>query len=79
LFYRTLLPARGFSGDYNEYFGMHIDVESLVYLMLANDMIKTFFPSAITVAEVFASFAPLLCSDHVNTDLFDELQCHAAL
>nr|CAB3248420.1 1,4-alpha-glucan-branching enzyme [Phallusia mammillata] len=43
--------ARGFSGGYHEYFGMHIDMESLVYLMLANDMLRTFFPSIITVAE----------------------------
>lgn len=30
----------GFSGDYKEYFGMQTDVEGIVYLMLANDLIR---------------------------------------
>jgi hypothetical protein len=42
----------GFSGDYREYFGMATDHEALVYLMLANHMIHTLCPQAITIAEV---------------------------
>ena len=29
----------GFSGNYNEYFGTHIDMEGIVYLMLANELV----------------------------------------
>lgn len=29
----------GFSGDYHEYFGPQADVDAIVYLMLANDML----------------------------------------
>lgn len=42
----------GFSGDYNEYFGMSTDTESVVYLMMANFMLKSLYPESITIAEV---------------------------
>lgn len=42
----------GFSGDYSEYFGLQVDEDSLVYLMLANHILHTLYPSCITVAEV---------------------------
>lgn len=29
----------GFSGNYNEYFGLQVDVDSIAYLMLANQLI----------------------------------------
>lgn len=41
----------GFSGDYREYFGPHIDVDGEVYLMLANDLIHSINQFAITIAE----------------------------
>ena len=41
--------ATGFSGNYEEYFGMNTDVEALVYLMLANDV--THAAGGITIAE----------------------------
>lgn len=44
--------GHGFSGDYNEYFGLNTDTDSLVYLMLANHMIHELFPEATTIAEV---------------------------
>ena len=41
-----------FTGDYNEYFGMATDVDAMVYLMLANDMLRTLYDGhCITVAE----------------------------
>ncbi|XP_076812119.1 1,4-alpha-glucan-branching enzyme-like [Clavelina lepadiformis] len=43
--------SRGFSGDYHEYFGLQMDLEAIVYLMLANDMLKSFYPHMITIAE----------------------------
>jgi len=42
---------RGFSGDYSDYFGMHIDYESIVYLMLANDMLKKNYPNLTLISE----------------------------
>lgn len=44
----------GFSGDYSEYFGLQVDEDSLVYLMLANHVLHTLYPDCITVAEVKA-------------------------
>lgn len=41
-----------FSGDYSEYFGLQVDEESLVYLMLANHVLHSLYPDCITVAEV---------------------------
>lgn len=41
----------GFSGNYNEYFGDTVDIEAVVYLMLANDMLHTLYPESITIAE----------------------------
>uniref|UniRef100_H2Z9R6 1,4-alpha-glucan branching enzyme n=1 Tax=Ciona savignyi TaxID=51511 RepID=H2Z9R6_CIOSA len=51
MIYHDHAISRGFSGDYHEYFGLQMDLESLVYLTLANDVIKTFNPNAITIAE----------------------------
>lgn len=50
----------GFSGGYHEYFGDNADIEAIVYLMLANDMIHSLYPSAITIAEDVSGM-PLLC------------------
>ncbi|KAG8961275.1 alpha-1,4-glucan branching enzyme [Tulasnella sp. 419] len=50
----------GFSGDYNEYFGPQVDLEGVVYLMLANDMLHTLYPGVITIAEDVSGM-PLLC------------------
>ena len=40
-----------FTGNYDEYFGMATDVDAVVYLMLANDMIHSLFPTAVTIGE----------------------------
>lgn len=50
----------GFSGDYNEYFGLGTDTESLTYLMIANFMLKTLYPESITIAEDVSGM-PALC------------------
>ncbi|XP_030051980.1 1,4-alpha-glucan-branching enzyme [Microcaecilia unicolor] len=51
----------GFSGDYNEYFGLQVDEDSVVYLMLANHMIHTFYPDCITIAEDVSGMPALCC------------------
>ena len=42
----------GFSGHYDEYFGLNTDTESVVYLMVANKLLRDKYPFVITVAEV---------------------------
>lgn len=44
--------GEGFSGNYAEYFGLNVDTEALVYLMLANYMLHQLHPDTITIAEV---------------------------
>ena len=52
--------AEGFSGDYREYYGLNVDTESLVYLMLANYMLHNLYPNCITVSEDVSGM-PALC------------------
>ncbi|KAI0207444.1 1,4-alpha-glucan-branching enzyme [Lamellibrachia satsuma] len=46
--------------DYNDYFGLNVDTESLVYLTLANHMLHLYYPFMITVAEEVSGM-PALC------------------
>eukprot|EP00331_Platyophrya_macrostoma_P006580 CAMPEP_0176419752 /NCGR_PEP_ID=MMETSP0127-20121128/8231_1 /TAXON_ID=938130 /ORGANISM="Platyophrya macrostoma, Strain WH" /LENGTH=743 /DNA_ID=CAMNT_0017800283 /DNA_START=1466 /DNA_END=3697 /DNA_ORIENTATION=- len=41
----------GFSGDYREYFSMTTDIDGMVYLMLANTLIRRINPEAYSIAE----------------------------
>ncbi|KFD50902.1 hypothetical protein M513_08215 [Trichuris suis] len=52
--------GHGFSGDYNEYFSLNADTDSLVYLMLANYSMKKIYPHIITIAEEVSGL-PALC------------------
>ena len=52
LFVTFLILDHAFSGHYDEYFGLAVDTESFIYLMLANHLIHKQNPSAITIAEV---------------------------
>ena len=56
----TTFLFQGFSGDYNEYFGLNTDTEALVYLMLANRLLHDLTPDMITVAEDVSGM-PALC------------------
>ncbi|KAM8976349.1 1,4-alpha-glucan-branching enzyme [Pelodytes ibericus] len=51
----------GFSGDYSEYFGLQVDEDSLVYLMLANEMVHSLYPDSITIAEDVSGMPALCC------------------
>ncbi|XP_077198472.1 1,4-alpha-glucan-branching enzyme isoform X1 [Paroedura picta] len=51
----------GFSGDYNEYFGMQVDEDALAYLMMTNHMIHTLHPECITIAEDVSGMPALAC------------------
>lgn len=50
----------GFTGGYHEYFNELADMDSLIYLMLANDLIHELNPDAITIAEDVSGY-PSLC------------------
>jgi len=50
----------GFSGNYEEYFNDNVDEDAVVYLMLANTLIHSYYPQAITVAEDVSGM-PTLC------------------
>uniref|UniRef100_H3AP55 1,4-alpha-glucan branching enzyme n=2 Tax=Latimeria chalumnae TaxID=7897 RepID=H3AP55_LATCH len=51
----------GFSGGYDAYFGLHVDEDSLVYLMLSNHMLHTVYPDCITIAEDVSGMPALCC------------------
>lgn len=51
MLYHSRGAGQGFSGDYNEYFNLNVDVEGIVYLMLANHMLHELYPEIITIAE----------------------------
>ncbi|XP_075765816.1 1,4-alpha-glucan-branching enzyme isoform X3 [Pelodiscus sinensis] len=51
----------GFSGDYHEYFGLHVDEDALVYLIMANHMVHLLHPECITVAEDVSGMPALCC------------------
>jgi 1,4-alpha-glucan branching enzyme len=51
-----------FTGNYGEYFGLSTDVDAIVYMMLANDMMHGLYPNVITIAED-VSTAVLVPSD----------------
>ncbi|KAL0253960.1 1,4-alpha-glucan-branching enzyme [Cryptococcus tetragattii IND107] len=50
----------GFSGGYHEYFGDSVDLEAMVYLMLANAMLHENYPHVVTIAEDVSGM-PTLC------------------
>ncbi|CAF1023661.1 unnamed protein product [Rotaria sp. Silwood1] len=52
--------AHGFSGSYNEYFGLATDTDSFNYLQLANYVSQTLYPESITIAEEVSGM-PTLC------------------
>jgi 1,4-alpha-glucan branching enzyme len=52
--------GKGYTGGYHEYFGPDADIDTHVYLMLANHLIHEIVPTAITVGEDVSGM-PTLC------------------
>eukprot|EP00929_Paragymnodinium_shiwhaense_P042980 TRINITY_DN22156_c0_g2_i1.p1 TRINITY_DN22156_c0_g2~~TRINITY_DN22156_c0_g2_i1.p1 ORF type:complete len:1969 (-),score=563.19 TRINITY_DN22156_c0_g2_i1:210-6116(-) len=52
--------GKGYTGGYHEYFGPDADIDSHIYLMLANEVIHTMIPTAVTVGEDVSGM-PTLC------------------
>lgn len=51
MLYHSRGIGQGFSGHYDEYFGLGVDIEGVVYLMLANHLVHTLDQKTITIAE----------------------------
>ncbi|CAG9564973.1 unnamed protein product [Danaus chrysippus] len=51
MLYHSRGIGEGFSGNYDEYYGLNVDTEALVYLMVANELIHSIDSQAITIAE----------------------------
>ena len=51
MLYHSRGLGQGFSGSYDEYFGLNVDVEGIVYLMIANYLLHKLYPEVITIAE----------------------------
>ncbi|XP_063058388.1 1,4-alpha-glucan-branching enzyme [Engraulis encrasicolus] len=49
-----------FCGKYSEYFGMHVDEDAVVHLMVSNYILHTLYPECITIAEDVSGM-PGLC------------------
>eukprot|EP00434_Breviolum_minutum_P036958 symbB.v1.2.032757.t1/scaffold3972.1/size47140/1 len=49
-----------FTGNYEEYFSMQTDVDAVVYLMLASELVKSMRPNAVMIAEDVSGM-PGLC------------------
>lgn len=61
MLYHTHGMGHGFSGNYQEYFGLNTDTEALNYMMVANYFLHKLYPSfMVTVAEDVSGM-PLLC------------------
>lgn len=51
MLYHSRGIGEGFSGNYDEYFGLNVDTEAVIYLMVANYICHTLYPEVVTVAE----------------------------
>lgn len=52
--------AHGFSGNYDEYFGLATDTDSFLYMMLANFLLHQHYSDVVTIAEDVSGM-PTLC------------------
>ncbi|XP_063971944.1 1,4-alpha-glucan-branching enzyme [Diachasmimorpha longicaudata] len=60
MLYHSRGLGQGFSGNYEEYFGLNVDVEGIIYLMMANHMLHRLYPDIVTIAEDVSGM-PAMC------------------
>lgn len=60
MLYHSRGIGEGFSGDYNEYFGLNVDTDAIIYLALANYLLHKIDKEVITIAEDVSGM-PTLC------------------
>lgn len=51
MLYHSRGAGQGFGGNYDDYFGLNVDTEAVVYLMIANHIVHKLYPEAVTIAE----------------------------
>uniref|UniRef100_A0A1Y1MHR5 1,4-alpha-glucan branching enzyme n=3 Tax=Photinus pyralis TaxID=7054 RepID=A0A1Y1MHR5_PHOPY len=51
MLYHSRGIGEGFSGNYDEYFGLNVDTEAIIYLTVANYICHTLYPEVVTIAE----------------------------
>lgn len=51
MIYHSRGVGQGFSGHYDEYFGLNVDTEAIVFLLLTNHLLHTHYSECITIAE----------------------------
>ena len=67
---------KGYSASYQDYFGKNVDDDALVYLTLANKVIHTVNPGAVTVAEDVSGMPGLAVPIEKGGYGFDYRLCH---
>lgn len=60
ILYHSRGVGQGFSGHYDEYYGLNVDFEGVVYLMLANHLLHHLYPEITTIAEDVSGM-PAIC------------------
>lgn len=60
MLYHSRGIGEGFSGDYNEYFGLNVDTDAVVYLAISNYLLHKIDSQIITIAEDVSGM-PTLC------------------
>lgn len=60
MLYHSRGIGEGFSGDYNEYFGLNVDTDAIIYLAISNHLLHKIDPQIITIAEDVSGM-PALC------------------
>lgn len=60
MLYHSRGIGEGFSGDYNEYFGLNVDTDAIIYLAISNYLLHIIDNQIITIAEDVSGM-PTLC------------------
>lgn len=69
MLYHSRGVGEGFSGHYDEYYGLNVDFEGVVYLMLANHMLHYLYPEITTIAEDVSGM-PGVCRLNIKYVIF---------
>ena len=71
MLYRDHGINRGFTGGYHEYYGPHVDEESLTYIHIVNKLLHDEYPNCLTIAEDVSGMPGTCKPVHVGGMGFD--------
>lgn len=60
MLYHSRGIGEGFSGDYNEYFGLNVDTDAIIYMAISNHLLHKIDNQIVTIAEDVSGM-PTLC------------------